>query len=228
MQAAGGQPSLAEHDIAPWDGAAFGIWIPAEQYGGKPDSWIYLRIWSAPEDSQRKFVFPDNSMKVGHVVYFLDLESPRTLDWTNQPRQELEGWVEFIRASVGQPIVGEFDFVSKFDFASQGSISLKGRFEAAWIDERRVEGAQHGDTAIPRSRDDVDPVEGPAVASRRSRTLGVSRRVDSSGHTRWRAPEAAGLGFAHDTRSRSPAHGPASRVFDLETETHVSGRCTDS
>lgn len=149
-QAAGGQPSLAEHDIAPWDGAAFGIWIPAEQYGGKPDSWIYLRIWSAPEDSQRKFVFPDNSMKVGHVVCFLDLESPRTLDWTNQPRQELEGWVEFISASAGQPIVGEFDFVSKFDFASEGSTSLKGRFEAAWIDERRVEEAAQGDDGASR------------------------------------------------------------------------------
>jgi hypothetical protein len=124
----GGWPlTTAEHDIAPWDGPAFGLWISAEQFGGKPDSWIYLRIWDAPERSQRKFVFPDKSMKSGAVMYFLDLKSPRSLDWANQPRKELKGWVRFIRANRRQAVVGEFSF------AAEEAISLKGRFEAEWI-----------------------------------------------------------------------------------------------
>jgi hypothetical protein len=128
-QPRGGPPTTAEHDIAPWDGPAFGIWIPAEQFGGKPDSWIYLRIWDAPEKSLKKVDFPDKSMRLGRVAYFLDLKTPRSLDWKSQPRQELKGWVRFMRANGKQPVIGEFDFVS------EDAISLKGRFEAQWINK---------------------------------------------------------------------------------------------
>ena len=60
-----GPPTMAEHDIAPWDGPAFGIRIPAEQFGGKPDSWIYMRIWQALEQSHKELFFPDKSMRLG-------------------------------------------------------------------------------------------------------------------------------------------------------------------
>jgi len=140
----GGPPTMAEHDIAPWDGPAFGLWIPAEQYGGKADSWIYLRIWNSPERSQTKFVFPDKSMKVGAVKYFLDLKSPRSLDWTSQPRQELKGWVRFIRSNSQQAVVGDFEFVS------EEAISLKGRFEAEWINKSWMEKAERSDAADSR------------------------------------------------------------------------------
>lgn len=126
-QQKGGSLATVEHDVAPWDGPAFGLWIPAERFGGKRDSWIYLRIWSAPEKSERKFVFPDKSVKIGAVVYFLDLKSPQLLDLQSQPRQEVKGWVRFIKVNHEQPVVGEFDFVS------EQAISLKGRFEAQWI-----------------------------------------------------------------------------------------------
>ncbi|MEI6430374.1 MAG: hypothetical protein WCO45_18620 [Pseudanabaena sp. ELA607] len=139
-----GSPTTAEHDIAPWDGPAFGIWIPAEQFGGKPDTWIYMRIWDAPEKSQKKVVFPDKSMKLGAVIYFLDLKSPRLLDWKSQPRQELKGWVRFMRANRRQPVVGEFDFVS------EDAISLKGRFEAQWINKDLLEKAEQRDAADSR------------------------------------------------------------------------------
>jgi hypothetical protein len=143
-QPQGGPPTTAEHDIAPWDGPAFGIWIPAEQFGGKPDSWIYMRIWDAPEKSQKKLVFPDKSMRLGAVMYFLDLKMPRLLDWKSQPRQELKGWVRFIRANSMQPVVGEFDFLS------EEAIPLKGRFEAQWINKGWLEKAEQRDAADSR------------------------------------------------------------------------------
>lgn len=136
--------TTVEHDIAPWDGPAFTLWIPAETVGGKPDSWIYLRIWNAPETSQKKFVFPDETMKLGAVMYFLDLQSPRAVDWTNQPRQELKGWVRFIKANRGQPVVGEFDFVA------EEATLLKGRFEAQWINEGWLEKPERSDAAGSR------------------------------------------------------------------------------
>ncbi|MFO0011159.1 MAG: hypothetical protein ACK553_00290 [Planctomycetota bacterium] len=128
-------PTIVEHDIAPWDGAAFSLWIPAEQFGGKPYSWIYLRIWKSPEESaQEKFVFPDESMKIGRVMYFMDLQSPRSINWKNQPREELKGWVRFSQSKSDQPVLGEFDFVS------EKRISLKGKFEAQWVSEGWLKG----------------------------------------------------------------------------------------
>jgi len=140
----GGPSTTAEHDIAPWDGPAFGIWIPAEKFGGRPDSWIYVRIWDAPEKSQKKFAFPDKSMRLGAVMYFQDLKSPRLLDWKRQPRQELKGWVRFMRANSSQPVVGEFDFLS------EQAIPLKGRFEAHWINKGRLLKAEQRDAADSR------------------------------------------------------------------------------
>jgi hypothetical protein len=140
----GDSRTTVEHDIAPWDGPAFSLWIPAETFGGKPDSWIYLRIWNAPEKSQKKFVFPDETMKLGAVKYFLDLKSPRAVDWKSQPREELKGWVQFIKANRRQPVVGEFDFLS------EEATLLNGRFEAQWINKGWLEKAEQSDAADSR------------------------------------------------------------------------------
>lgn len=139
-----GPTSTVEHDIAPWDGPAFGLWIPAGKFGGKPDSWIYLRIWDAIEKSERKFVFPDKSMKMGSALYFLDLKSPRSLDWSTQRRHELNGWVRFITANRKQPVVGEFDF------SSEDGVSLNGRFEAEWTNKNLLDKAEQREAAESR------------------------------------------------------------------------------
>lgn len=133
-----------ERDISPWDGPAFGLWIPADRFGGTPDSWIYLRIWNAPEKSEGTFVFPDETMKVGAVRYFVDLKSPHGVDLSSQPREELKGWVRLIKANREQPVVGEFDFVS------ENAALLKGRFQAQWRNEGWVERAEQGNAADSR------------------------------------------------------------------------------
>lgn len=133
-----------ERDISPWDGPAFSLWIPADRFGGKPDSWIYLRIWNAPEESERTFVFPDETMRLGAVRYFVDLKSPHAVDLSSQPRQELKGWVRLIQANRGQPVVGEFEFVS------EDAALLKGRFQAQWRNEGWVEWADQGKAADSR------------------------------------------------------------------------------
>lgn len=121
--------ATVERDCAPWDGAAFGLWIPAENFGGKPDSWIYLRIWHQPEKSRTTFFFPDKTGKNGRVIYYLDLKSPQSIVWQKQPRQELNGQVHFIRVNEKESVLGEFDFLS------EGNIHLKGNFEAQWINK---------------------------------------------------------------------------------------------
>lgn len=135
---------MVERDISPWDGPAFTLWIPADRFGGKPDSWIHLRIWSAPEESEGTFVFPDQTMKRGAVRYFVDLKAPHAVDPSRQPHQELKGWVRFIEANRGQPVVGEFDFVS------EDAAVLKGRFQAQWRNEGWVERAGQGEAADSR------------------------------------------------------------------------------
>ena len=90
---------IAEKDCAPWDGPAFGLWLPGEGLGGPPKSWIYLRIWKEPRKSLGRFTFPDMTLKVGAVIYFLKLESPKMIDWQNQPRQQLKGSVRFSRVN---------------------------------------------------------------------------------------------------------------------------------
>jgi hypothetical protein len=77
-------------------------------------------------------------------MYFLDLKTPRSLDWKCQPRQELKGWVRFIRANSLQSVVGEFDFLS------EEAIALKGRFEAQWINKGWLEKAKQRDAADSR------------------------------------------------------------------------------
>jgi hypothetical protein len=122
-----GLPATAEHDIAPWDGPAFNVWIPVEKNGGRPDSWINVRIWKEPGKSKTKFVFPDETMKIGAAIYYSDLVSPRAIDWQTQPRQSVKGWVRFSQVNSDQPILGEFEFVT------ENAIPLKGRFEAQWL-----------------------------------------------------------------------------------------------
>jgi hypothetical protein len=105
------------------------------------------RVWPIDRElvgGQKKVVFPDKSMKSGAVMHFLDLKAPRLLDWTSQPRQGLKGWVRIMRANSRQPVVGEFDFVS------EEAISLKGRFEAQWINKGRLEKAVQRDAPASR------------------------------------------------------------------------------
>ena len=117
---------IAENDCAPWDGPAFGLWLPGEGLGGSPKSWIYLRIWKEPRKSLGRFTFPDKTLKVGAVIYLLKLESPKMIDWQNQPRQQLKGSVRFSRVNTDQNILGELDFLS------EKNIHLNGKFEAKW------------------------------------------------------------------------------------------------
>ncbi|BFM38226.1 hypothetical protein [Synechocystis sp. LKSZ1] len=123
-----------EHDCAPWDGAAFGLWIPAEKFGGRSNSWIHLRIWRAPEESRTTFIFPDQSQgqEIGTVMYYLDLKLPQSIVWQKQPRQELKGKVRFTRVNNNESVLGEFDFLS------ERNIHLKGNFEARWINKRAL------------------------------------------------------------------------------------------
>lgn len=121
--------ATVEHDCAPWDGAAFGLWIPAARFGGNPDSWIYLRIWQDPDKSKTSFVFSDKTGKIGNVRYYLALKSPQLIVWEKQPHQELKGQVRFIRINESESVLGEFDFLS------EKSIHLKGNFEARWINK---------------------------------------------------------------------------------------------
>ncbi|MBM3966106.1 MAG: hypothetical protein FJ308_13735 [Planctomycetes bacterium] len=66
-------------------------------------------------------------MKVGSAIYFSDLESPKAINWNTQPHQRLKGWVRFDQVDSELPIHGEFDFVTEY------SVPLKGRFEARWL-----------------------------------------------------------------------------------------------
>lgn len=50
------------HDIAPWDQPAFSPWIPAETFGGKPDSWISLTVWNGPDASRETVVCPGRNV----------------------------------------------------------------------------------------------------------------------------------------------------------------------
>lgn len=120
-------PATVEHDIAPWDGAAFNVWIPVEKNGGWPDAWINVRIWKAPEESKMKFVFPDETMKNGVATYYSNLVTPKAIDWWQQPHQSVKGWIRFRKLDGDQPVLGEFEFVT------ENGIPLKGRFEAHWL-----------------------------------------------------------------------------------------------
>ncbi len=149
-QADGALTATVEHDSAPWCGDAFSLWIPAKPYGGSPDSWIHLKIWEPPEQAHRKYVFPDGETDspiivrkgdgtcqivadqsagraLGAVRYYLDLKTPQSIQWGDQPRQELKGWVRFHQTSSDKPVVGEFDFVS------ETKVTLQGKFKAEWV-----------------------------------------------------------------------------------------------
>lgn len=118
--------AFAERDCAPWDGPAFAVWISGEGVGGKPDSWIYLRIWRRPENSLGRFTFPDKSMRQGVVAYIPELKSPQVINWSKQPSQAVEGSVRLIRVDRDQTILGELDL------RSESNIHLRGIFEARW------------------------------------------------------------------------------------------------
>lgn len=126
--------ALVEHDCAPWDGPAFGVWIPAEGLGGAAHSWIYFRIWQRLEDSVGRFSFPNDTLQrqKGAVTYFLNLETPQKLDWQNQSRRALIGNVRFTRVSQTQNVLGEVDFTT------DQNVRLRGSFSARWLASRTV------------------------------------------------------------------------------------------
>ena len=120
--------AIVEPDCAPWDGPAFGLWIPGEELGGSINSWIYLRIWQQPEESAGTFNFPHGgSRQKGAVTYFLDLASPKNISWQKQSRQELKGSVHFSRISKKESVLGELDFIS------DKNVHLRGSFAAKWV-----------------------------------------------------------------------------------------------
>ena len=129
MACLAGQRAIAERDCAPWDGPAFGVWIPAESLGGAPRSWIHLRIWRAPEQSLMRFEFPDHSVPLpkGSVIYFTELSSPQAVNWSRQPRQNLEGDVTFTSVRTDRNMSGAIDLLTS------ARLRLRGRFEAQWI-----------------------------------------------------------------------------------------------
>ena len=125
---AGPAIGMAEKDCAPWDGPAFGLWIPAASLGGADDSWIYLRIWRQPEQSAGLFQFPlTASRSQGAVTYLLELPSPQAIRWQSQPRQDLSGHVRFDRINRREAVRGELDF------RSDQKVHLRGPFVARWL-----------------------------------------------------------------------------------------------
>lgn len=126
----GGKPAvgMAEQDCAPWDGPAFGLWIPAASLGGADDSWIYLRIWRQPEQAAGVFPFPLTANRFqGAVTYLLELPSPREIRWQSQPRQGLSGQVRFDRINRREAVRGELDF------RTDQRVHLRGPFVARWL-----------------------------------------------------------------------------------------------
>ncbi|MFM7312037.1 MAG: hypothetical protein ACKO0M_02530 [Cyanobium sp.] len=125
---AGPAIGMAEQDCAPWDGPAFGLWIPAANLGGADDSWIHLRIWRQPGQAAGVFHFPLTANRFqGAVTYFLELPSPREIRWQSQPRQGLSGQVRFERINRREAIRGELDF------RSTQKVHLRGPFVARWL-----------------------------------------------------------------------------------------------
>lgn len=119
--------AIAENDCAPWDGPAFALWIPGHDLGGPAHSWIYLRIWQAPQHSAGRFDFPQQAQKFkGSASYLVGIKSPHTTDWTRHPFQRLKGNVRFTRVSQEQSILG------KLDFLADKGVRLNGFFEAKW------------------------------------------------------------------------------------------------
>lgn len=125
--------ATVEHDCAPWDGPAFGLWIPTDHLGAGLHSWIHLRIWQAPRHPLGAFHFPDKTVKPkGTVVFFTDLPSPQQINWSKQPRQQMKGTVRFTRVRDDQNVIGTLDFMT------DNNLRLRGTFEAGWIGSKRL------------------------------------------------------------------------------------------
>lgn len=125
--------AMVEHDCAPWDGPAFGLWIPGAELGGPRESWVHLRIWQRPEDSRGPFTFPESSPRQkGSVRLYLKRPSPRSLNGQQQPHQDVSGTVRFLQIRDHADVLGELDL------SSPQAIHLRGRFVARWISSHRV------------------------------------------------------------------------------------------
>ncbi|HAV77508.1 MAG TPA: hypothetical protein DCX53_09180 [Anaerolineae bacterium] len=108
-------PATINRDCAPWDGAAFTLFIPIDQ-----GSSIYISIWQEPDFGLPvTFHFPDETMQPGTATYVLQLSHS----------EQLTGKISFRNIVQGNLVDGSFDFVS------DSGIQLKGKFEARWGNE---------------------------------------------------------------------------------------------
>jgi hypothetical protein len=100
------------HACAPWDGAAFTVFISYD-----PFSKIEISLWRAPDiEYPTTFSFSDLTGKVGDAIY--------------QPQvgelQRLSGKVIFQRVEGSSPVSGEFDL------RSVSGYRYRGGFNAIW------------------------------------------------------------------------------------------------
>ncbi|MFN8861229.1 MAG: hypothetical protein ACK5ZR_13045 [Gemmatimonadaceae bacterium] len=121
------QAATVEPDCAPWDGAALAFWIPTERLGGPRNGWLSLRLWLPPTRAAGRYDFPDTTDRIGRVVHFVGLTSPKAIDWATQPHEELRGVVQVDRVDTNHPVRLDLDFT-----AVTGT-RLTGRIEAQWI-----------------------------------------------------------------------------------------------
>jgi hypothetical protein len=122
----GKQEATVEADCAPWDGPAYTIWVPAGKVGGKPNSWISISIWQAPDQSATSFTYPDLTGKGGHATYWPNLKSHEQVIWSKQSHENLAGKLYLTSINGHKSILGEFDFSTEKD------VPLKGKFESRW------------------------------------------------------------------------------------------------
>jgi len=105
-------PATINRDCAPWDGAAFTVYIPTDN-----EAIINISIWQLPDIKRpATFSFPDETGQVGNAVYL-------------QPSgeyEQLSGKVSFSSVGEGSSVEGEFNFTSE-----RGD-EFKGRFTAEW------------------------------------------------------------------------------------------------
>jgi hypothetical protein len=105
-------PAVVNRDCAPWDGSAFTISISYDSV-----SVIDISIWQSPDiQVPVRFLFPDETMRVGNVLLLL----------SDNPPEQLTGKVFFWTVEQGMPIEGEFNFTS-----GRGE-RFEGKFKAEW------------------------------------------------------------------------------------------------
>jgi hypothetical protein len=108
-------PATIYKDCAPWDGAAFIVYITLNN-----GAILHISIWQAPDIKLPvKFTFPDETGQIGfaYILPYVD------------PLQQQRGEVSFWRVKEGSPVEGEFNF------RTESGEQYKGKFKAEWGNE---------------------------------------------------------------------------------------------